>query len=123
MWQSIQRSVVAVLVLSFGLQSTALAGVIGTEAMLQNTEAQEARAELQAALARDEVRQQLEAHGVDLAQAERRIDALSDEEVLVLAERFDEAPAGGGVLAVLGATFLVLLVLELLGVINVFQGI
>jgi hypothetical protein len=53
-----------------------------------------------------------------------RVARLTDEELALLAGQFDELPAGGiGIFEVLGITFLVLLVLELTGVINIFQKI
>jgi len=52
-------------------------------------------ARIQALAQRDEVRAQLAARGIDSAQLEARIAALSDEEAAVLAERMDDLPAGG----------------------------
>jgi hypothetical protein len=40
-----------------------------------------------------------------------------------MAEQMKNAPAGGDVLVLLGAVFLVLLVLELVGVIDVFKKV
>jgi uncharacterized membrane protein (Fun14 family) len=39
----------------------------------------------------------------------------------MLADGLDEAPAGGDALAVIGIVFLVLLILELTGVIDIFK--
>lgn len=119
--------ITVLLIASLGAQSMAWAGgsVMGTEAMLQATtgEAAQLRSELQATLARDDVRQKLEAHGVDADMAALRVAALSDAEILELAESFDEAPAGSSVLAVIGVAFVVLLILELVGAVDIFKSI
>jgi hypothetical protein len=74
-----------------------------------------------AALAREQVRGQLLALGVDPSQVEARVAALTDEELRALAGKVAEAPAGGDALAVIGVVFLVLLILEAVGVIDVFK--
>ena len=78
------------------------------------------RARLGALLERDDVRTQLEALGVDPAQARERVQALDDQEVRELAARIDQLPAGGGVLSVLFAVFVILLVTDILGLTKVF---
>jgi hypothetical protein len=73
-------------------------------------------------LAREDVRQQLVQMGIDPALAEDRVAALTEEEAAQLQQRLDSLPAGGdSVLAVIGIVFVVLLILELTGVINIFS--
>ena len=74
-------------------------------------------------LAEDRVRDQLEQLGVDAEAAEGRVAALTNEELAMLDARIDEMPAGSGVLGIVGAVFVVLLVLELVGVTNIFNAI
>jgi len=76
--------------------------------------------EVQAWLQRDDVAAELVAMGVSPALAQARVASLSPEEIDAMAHRLDEMPAGAGVIEVLGITFLVLIVLDLIGVINVF---
>jgi hypothetical protein len=72
-------------------------------------------------LTRADVQSVLVAHGVSVDDAMARVAALSEEELLTLEQEFDQLPAGGiGIFEVLGITFLVLLILELTGVINIF---
>ncbi len=75
-------------------------------------------------MAREDVRQQLEALGIDPDEAAQRAFSLSDEEVQQIAGQLDELPAGqDGVGAVVGAILLILLILlitDLLGLTNVF---
>lgn len=74
-------------------------------------------------LARNDVQIQLIALGVDPAHAQARVQALSPAELERLNARLDALPAGGSILGLLGAVFVVLLVLELVGVTDVFSGL
>jgi hypothetical protein len=80
-------------------------------------------AALQGWLDRQDVRAELVAFGVAPEAAAERVAALSDQELQQLAGRVGEQPAGGDALGLIGAVFLVLLILELVGVINVFNRI
>lgn len=71
-------------------------------------------------LLRDDVAEQLAELGVDPLLASQRAAAMTPAELAELAERIDELPAGAGVIEVLGVTFLVLIILDLIGVINIF---
>jgi hypothetical protein len=71
-------------------------------------------------LARDEVRAGLVARGVDPAQVEARVAALTEDEARLLADRLDSLPAGGDVLGILFAIFIILLITDILGLTKVF---
>jgi hypothetical protein len=99
----------------------ALAGMIGTEEVASSQAWPSDRATLVALLERDEVQRQLEAMGVDPADAQARVAALTDDQARDLAARFDELPAGGvDVLGVIFTVAIVLLVTDLLGLTNVY---
>jgi len=105
-----------------GFTSHVSAAVIGTQQALS----MEARgvhiAEIQARLASHEVQAAMIKLGVDPAQASLRVAALSDDELMKLDNQLDSLPAGGdGTLALIGAVFVVLLILEVTGVINIFK--
>ena len=106
-----------------GMPLPAQADIVGSEQLLQSERSTVNREQLQQWMARDDVRQQLQALGVDAQQAAERIDALTDQELQQLAQNMDSDPAGAGVIGVIGVLFVVLLVLELLGVTNVFTAI
>ena len=117
-------AVTAACFLGLGLQSTASAGIIGTQDYL----AAEARAghlaEINAALSRADVQAQLVALGVDPAHAVARAAALSDAELAKVATELQTLPAGGdSFFAVIGILFVVLLILELTGVTDIFKKI
>src|SRR5690606_2610650 len=113
---------VAALSLSL-VANTANAGVIGTQ-QARSAELRSAKeTRVRSSLARDDVRQAMQQLGVDPADAEARVASLSDAELLQLEGQLDRLPAGGDALAVIGVVFLVLLILELVGVTNVFNRI
>lgn len=110
------------LMLGTGLPLPAHAALISSEQLLQNESA--ARTRIRGFLARAEVRRQLAARGVDPADAQARVAALSDEQAQQLAARIDQLPAGGdGVGDVLGfllLIFVILLITDILGLTKVF---
>jgi len=81
-----------------------LAAMIGTEAILDSTQTQQARDEINNLLLREDVQSALKAHGIDPLEAKARIDSLSDAEVVLLADQIDKLPAGGdsGVFILMG---------------------
>ncbi len=114
-------SILCVAVINLGSPLVARAGVIGT---LQAVETQTRAADLatiNSALAREQVRAQFAALGVDAAQIETRVAAMTDAELRSLAGQMQDLPAGSDALAVIGIVFLVLLILELVGVIDIFK--
>lgn len=74
-------------------------------------------------LAQESVRGLLEQQGVDPAAARARVQALSDSELQRISDNLDQLPAGGSVLALIGAVFLILVILDIVGVIHVFKGL
>jgi hypothetical protein len=107
--------------LNLGSPLVAHAELVTTlQAVEASTRAQDL-ATVNSALARDEVRAQFEALGVEPAQVESRLAALTDSELRTLAGQVNELPAGADALAVIGIVFLVLLILEAVGVIDIFK--
>jgi hypothetical protein len=107
--------------LSLGLQAPAAAGVVGTSEAIAAGRSDAARATVDAVLARDDVRAKFAELGVDAATVEGRLAALSENEIQTLADRIGVAPAGGDALAVIGIVFVVLMILEFTGVIDIFK--
>lgn len=107
--------------LSLGFQATASAAVIGTQEYLAGVDRAAAVDRVQAQLARADVRDAMVRLGVDPAAAAERVAGLSDRELAQVSGQLDELPAGGDVLAVIGVVFIVLLILELTGVIDIFK--
>lgn len=115
----VRRIVASILILCLGAISApvpALAGIVGTDAVVAGAE----RERLASLLDRSDVRARLQSLGVDPADARSRVAALSDEEAAQLAARLDELPAGGGILGVALIAFLVLLFTDIMGYTKVF---
>ena len=53
---------------------------------------------------------------------QQRLQGLTDEEARQLAQQIEELPAGAGLIEVVGIVFVVLIVLELVGVTDVFKA-
>jgi hypothetical protein len=102
----------------------ARAGMVTTDQLVEQRAAAGDRERLAAILLRDDVRQQMEALGVNRDEAIARLASLSDQEVQQIAGRIDEMPAGQsvlvGVLIVAGAVLLGLLITDLLGITDVY---
>jgi hypothetical protein len=73
----------------------AQAEMVTTEHAVSSQQLQEGREKIRAFLERSEMRDRLQAMGVDGALAKTRVDALSDDEVMSLSQRIDALPAGG----------------------------
>jgi hypothetical protein len=122
--QTLQRAcvlAVSLSLLNLGMPAIATAGIIGTQTAIEAGRRDADLAVIRAGLDRTEVRQQFTALGVDPGMVDMRLAALTDAEIAQLAERMDELPAGGDLLAVIGVVFIVLLILELVGVIDIFK--
>ncbi|MGI9498663.1 MAG: PA2779 family protein [Geminicoccaceae bacterium] len=65
-------------------------------------------------LARDDVRAQMVMLGVDPAEAALRVNALTDEELILLAGRLEELPAGEGAMTTFALVALIITVVVLL---------
>ena len=115
--------VLCLAMLNLGTPLVAQAELVTTLQAVADTTRTPDIATVNAALAREEVRAQLEALGVAPAEVESRIAALTDAELRTLAGQMADLPAGADALAVIGIVFLVLLILELVGVIDIFKKI
>jgi hypothetical protein len=106
------------LLINFPVHSV-FAVMVETEALRINQNTQNVRENVRAFLDRKEVQSLLSAGGIDPAEAKNRVDSLSNTEVLQIADKIDQLPAGGSVggtlvyLAIIA--LLVLLITELLG--------
>lgn len=109
-------STLIVCILGLGMPLPAAAGIVTTDQVVAGAE----RDQVGNFLDRADVRAQLEALGVDAEAARARVDALTDEDARTLAGQIDRLPAGGNVIGVLFAIFIILLVTDILGLTKVF---
>lgn len=118
--RSISVAVLAAAIVNTGISSTVHASIIDTGSMVQTARSVDLDS-IRAQLQRAEVREELARLGVDETALEARLQNLSDSELAMLSKQMQDAPAGGNLLALVGAVFVVLLVLEWVGVIDIFK--
>jgi len=118
-----KRPIALVLILSLlwiGMPPLARAAVIPTDKAIALQESASFPSGVAATLARADVRAQFLALGVDPGEVDSRLAALSASELQRLDDQLTALPAGGLILEILGVILVVLIVLEFLGVTNVF---
>jgi len=123
---SLMKRVMAILVsLSFFTTYSlpAYSGIVTTEQLIQEQLESLDKSSLVSMLDREEVRQQLVDRGVDPDYAIQRIAALSDEQINEIKSNIDGLPAGSSVVGILVAVLLVLVILDIIGVTNIFSFI
>jgi len=113
-------AVLAVGVANLGLVGTARAGIVDTGVMLQ-ADRVAGLDRIHAQLDRGDVRSEMQKMGVSQEMVDKRLATLSDSEIHALAGRMDSAPSGGSALVLVGAVFVVLMILEFTGVIDIFK--
>ncbi len=119
-WRKTSIAILSVAILNMGLASAAQAAIVDTSALV-TTEREADLSTVRAQLDRAEVRAKFEDMGVDATAVDRRIAALNDRELHQLAVDMQNAPAGGDAVWIVGAVFIVLIILELTGVIDIFK--
>jgi hypothetical protein len=102
---------VCVLTLLFAQTMPVYAGLISTDQIMYQQLLDRDRARLQVMLERKEAQVLLENHGVSTLHAQERINAMTDSEVQMFAEKFDNLPAAGDIG---GAAALLILVLVII---------
>ena len=95
----------------------ARAAIVGTEQVIERTNAADQRARVQSFLQRDDIKQHMADLGVTPDEAAARVGSLSDAELTQLAARIDSLPAGQGA----GSAVVLLLVIIILILIIPFR--
>ena len=113
---------VSISLLGLGFAQASGAAMIGTQQLIQSEArgAQITRIEL--ILARQDVARQLVMLGVDPLAVQLRVGAMTDAELLALEGGLDKHNAGGDAVAIVGAVFIVLIILELMGITDIFKS-
>lgn len=124
----IRKCIILSIILHFFLVTavavpTSRAALVSTQTVIGAVQNNEAHLQVQELLTRDDVRNEMIRLGVDPRMVEKRLAALTPDELHQLQQRINELPAGGGVLEVVGIVFVVLLILEIVGVTNIFSKI
>jgi hypothetical protein len=96
---------IILLLLMSTLNQPAAAAMVGTEKLLISDRNQETRSYLQQMMSRKDIKEALVARGIDLQEAQIRIDSLTDSEIELIFNKITDLPAGG-----IDATFVLILV-------------
>jgi len=112
------------MLLDFTVQK-AKAEMIDTGSIVTMAKQENTRARVISFLERQDVQQAMELQGVAAEEARQRVAALSDAELMQIAQAMDQLPAGGdGLGAIIGAAlliFIVLLITDIAGLTHVFS--
>ena len=120
MWRKTSIAILSVAILNMGLAGAAQAAIVDTSALV-TTDREADLSTVRTQLDRAEVRAKFEDMGVDATAVDRRVASLNDRELHKLAVDMQNAPAGGDAVWIVGAVFIVLIILELTGVIDIFK--
>jgi hypothetical protein len=119
-WRVGAVAVLSAALVNVGFVSAASAAIVDTQALV-TTSRDADLASIRTQLERDDVRAKMQEMGVDASVVDARLASLSDRELNQMAADMERAPAGGDALAIIGIVFLVLLILEVVGVIDIFK--
>ncbi len=107
-----------------GPYQSAMAAMIGTDAIIDSDRSQRTRDRLDQFLAREDIQAALISRGIDPQEAKARIDSLTDAEVDRIADMMDQLPAGSGFfetfLIVVFLAFIILLFTDIYGYTDLF---
>jgi len=120
MWRKTSIAILSVAILNLGFVGAAQAAIVDTSALV-TTDREADLSTVRAQLDRAEVRAKFQDMGVDATAVDRRVARLNDRELHQLAVDMQNAPAGGDAVWIVGAVFIVLIILELTGVIDIFK--
>lgn len=126
-----QKAVACWVVVTFCCLSIVVAPVqaslVGTADVLTVQENADARLKVVRFLEREDVVQHFHALGVDMEEAQARVDTMTAEEINLLSNHIDQMPAGGDALGfivgVAFVAFVVLIITDIIGVTDVFTFI
>jgi len=118
---SVAMGVAAQLVLATQYAGTAQAEMISTDTAISDQVNATSRAALLTEVRRDDVQAELVRQGVDPAEAEARIAALTDAEIRKTIAQMDDNSAGASIAGTIATVFIILLVTDLLCLTRLFN--
>ena len=118
---SVAMGVAAQLVLATQYAGTAQAEMTSTDTAISDQVNATSRAALLTEVRRDDVQAELVRQGVDPAEAEARIVALTDAEIRKTIAQMDDNSAGASIAGTIATVFIILLVTDLLCLTRLFN--
>ncbi len=113
----------SMLLITANLQGIAVAGIVTTDSLQDSEQATQTRDAIKTLITRSDVRDSLIENGVSTEEVMARINGMSNTELAALQGNLDKLPAGQGTLETVLIVFLILIILELTGVIDIFPKI
>lgn len=113
----------SIALISMGFMQASSAGMVGTEYLIENEARQSTLDRLDTLFAQQRIVEQLQSLGVEPATVAMRLQGMTSAELLQIEGQLDSQVAGGDALGIIGAVFLVLLILELVGVTDIFKSL
>lgn len=113
-------AIVCVALVNMGMAGAASAAIVDTASLVAPDRAADMSV-VRTHLDRADVRAKMEEMGIEATAVDRRLASLNDRELHKLAADMQSAPAGGDAVWIVGAVFIVLIILELTGVIDIFK--
>jgi flagellar motor component MotA len=104
------------------LAATSHAGVVGSDTVLTQIQGEYSKQQLVSMVSNEDVLAKLETLGVDAQTAQTKISQMTNSELLAFNQQLNDAPAGG-IVGTAITVFIVLAVLDLLGVTDLFTFI
>ena len=114
---------VSLAIMSMGFMQVASGEIVGAQQMLDEQTRATSIERIHSVVSQESVATQLAEYGVDADIISERLQGMTNAELLQLEHSLDQQIAGEGALGVIGAVFLVLLILELVGVTDIFKAI
>ena len=115
-------NLITVAILSSGFAQFSFAGPIDTGYLIEADDRSASVDRIRVLLAQQSVSEQLQQLGVDEAAVVERLQSMTAAELVALEGQLDEGIAGAGAIGVIGTVFLVLIILELVGVTDIFKA-
>lgn len=105
-----------VIIMLSGPYQYTMAAMVQTESVVSMAQGNDAREYVNSVLAREEVQAAFTEQGIDPLEAQERVNSLSDAELVSLADKMANMPAGGdiGIVSALLIVFLVIVILKVL---------
>ncbi len=104
------------------VQAPAIAEMVSTQTTITKSKIQQQRVKILKFYERQTVKSALQKHGLSTVEAKARVAKLSDAQIQQLSTKIDKIPAGAGAESIL-VVFLILVILELMGITNIFSFI
>lgn len=114
---------VSLTIMSLGFMQVASGEIVGAQQMLDEQTRVASMDRIHAVVSQEAIATQLAEYGVDAEIISERLQGMTNAELLQLEHSLDQQIAGEGALELIGAVFLVLLILELVGVTDIFKSI